>query len=62
MALLPDERSEANTTLGFIASGIAQGPFAGKMIRGAQDAAWHKLGGGILATRARWQTTGHPSA
>ena len=34
-------RSGANTTLGFIASGIAQGPFAGEMIRGAQDAAWH---------------------
>jgi LacI family transcriptional regulator len=35
-------RSRANTTLGFIASGIAQGPFAGEMIRGAQDAAWHE--------------------
>ncbi len=34
-------RSGTNTTLGFIASGIAQGPFAGEMIRGAQDAAWH---------------------
>jgi LacI family transcriptional regulator len=38
-------RSGANTTLGFIASGIAQGPFAGEMIRGAQDAAWR---GGYL--------------
>lgn len=35
-------RSGTNTTLGFIASGIAQGPFAGEMIRGAQDAAWHR--------------------
>jgi LacI family transcriptional regulator len=34
-------RSGTNTTRGFIASGIAQGPFAGEMIRGAQDAAWH---------------------
>jgi LacI family transcriptional regulator len=34
-------RSGANTTLGFSASRIAQGPFAGEMIRGAQDAAWH---------------------
>jgi LacI family transcriptional regulator len=35
-------RSRTNTTLGFIADGIAEGPFAGEMIRGAQDAAWHR--------------------
>lgn len=35
-------RSQTNTTLGFIADGIAEGPFAGEMIRGAQDAAWHR--------------------
>jgi LacI family transcriptional regulator len=38
-------RSGTNTTLGFIASGIAQGPFAGEMIRGAHDAAWSWFGG-----------------
>jgi LacI family transcriptional regulator len=35
-------RSRSNTTIGFIADGIAQGPFAGEMIRGAQDAAWRQ--------------------
>lgn len=35
-------RSRANPTIGFIADGIAQGPFAGDMIRGAQDAAWRQ--------------------
>jgi LacI family transcriptional regulator len=35
-------RSRANTTIGFISDGTAQGPFAGEMIRGAQSAAWHK--------------------
>ena len=35
-------RSRANSTIGFITDGIAQGPFAGEMIRGAQDAAWHR--------------------
>ncbi len=35
-------RSRTNSTLGFIADGIAEGPFAGEMIRGAQDAAWHR--------------------
>ena len=35
-------RSQANSAIGFIADGIAQGPFAGEMIRGAQDAAWRQ--------------------
>jgi LacI family transcriptional regulator len=35
-------RSQGNSTIGFIADGIAQGPFAGEMIRGAQDAAWRQ--------------------
>jgi LacI family transcriptional regulator len=37
-----DLRSQANSAIGFIADGIAQGPFAGDMIRGAQDAAWRQ--------------------
>ena len=37
-----DLRSQANSAIGFIADGIAQGPFAGEMIRGAQDAAWRR--------------------
>ncbi len=37
-----DLRSQANSAIGFIADGIAQGPFAGEMIRGAQDAAWRQ--------------------
>jgi len=37
-----DLRSHANSAIGFIADGIAQGPFAGDMIRGAQDAAWRR--------------------
>lgn len=35
-------RSQANTTIGLISNGTAQGPYAGEIIRGAQDAAWHK--------------------
>jgi LacI family transcriptional regulator len=35
-------RNQLNSTIGFIADGIAQGPFAGEMIRGAQDAAWQQ--------------------
>jgi LacI family transcriptional regulator len=37
-----DLRSKANSAIGFIADGIAMGPFAGDMIRGAQDAAWRR--------------------
>jgi LacI family transcriptional regulator len=37
-----DLRSRVNPTIGFIVDGIAQGPFAGDMIRGAQDAAWRQ--------------------
>jgi LacI family transcriptional regulator len=37
-----DLRSQANSAIGFIADGIAMGPFAGDMIRGAQDAAWQR--------------------
>jgi LacI family transcriptional regulator len=37
-----DLRSQANSAIGFIADGIAQGPFDGDMIRGAQDAAWQR--------------------
>ena len=35
-------RSQAESTIGFIADGVAEGPFGGEMIRGAQDAAWHR--------------------
>ncbi len=35
-----DLRSPADSAIGFIADGVALGPFAGDMIRGAQDAAW----------------------
>jgi LacI family transcriptional regulator len=35
-------RGRGNTTIGLISEGTAQGPYAGEMIRGAQDAAWHK--------------------
>ena len=35
-------RSQTKSTIGFIADGIAEGPFAGEMIRGAPAAAWHR--------------------
>lgn len=35
-------RSQAKSTIGFIADGVAEGPFGGEMIRGARDAAWHR--------------------
>ena len=37
-----DLRSQANSAIGFIADGVALGPFAGEMIHGAQDAAWRR--------------------